>query len=156
MSGLDLSSPVTGAAQTGLTSPTYTLTVDSPPAFNGKQDYVSALGGTQTGARIHTVSSPFTISRFRPAVLKTLPAANPVTGVIRNIPNNVYKIITRVGLIPAANQPAIAVPITTTIPVPAGAETYDSVQLLAALSLHFGALAQISAATGATVKSGSI
>lgn len=156
MAGLDLTSPVTGAAQTGFTSPTYTLVVDQAPSLNGKQDYVSALGGTQTGARIHSVSSPFTISRFRPASLKTLPQANPLTGVIKNVPMNVYKVITRVGLIPAANQAAIPCPITTSIPVPAGADTYDIAQLKAALSLQIGALTQLSAKLGDSCGSGSI
>jgi len=38
-----LSSPVTGAAQTGLTSPTYTVTADTPPDANAKQYAVTAL-----------------------------------------------------------------------------------------------------------------
>lgn len=156
MSGLDLSSPVTGAAQTGFTSPTYTLLVDSSPAPNGKQDYVSALGGTQTGVRIHSVSSPFTIARFKPVNLRVLPAANPITGVIKNIPNNVYKVITRVGLIPAANQPAIPSPFTTSIPIPAGADSYDIAQVRAGLSLHIGALTQFAAALGNSAATGTI
>lgn len=156
MSGLDISSPITGAAQTGFTSPTYTVAVDQPPSMNGKQDYVTALGGTQTGARVHTVSSPFTIARFKPARLRSLPAANPLTGVIKNIPLNTYKLITRVGLIPAANQPAIPVPITTSIPVPAGADTYDAAQLRAALSAHIGTLTQLAAKYGDSCVTGSI
>jgi len=156
MSGLDLSSPITGSAQAGFTSPTYSTAVDNPPALNGKQDYVTSLGGTQTGARIHSVSSPFTLARFRPVKLKTLPAANPLTGIIKNIPNNVYKAITRIGLIPAANQPAIPVPITTTIPVPAGADTYDIAHLKAGLSAHIGMLNQISSALGVTCANGTI
>jgi hypothetical protein len=156
MSGLDLSSPITGGAQTGFTSPTFTVLPDTSPAPNGKQDYVSAIGGTVAGSRVHSVSSPFTTARFRPVQLRGLPQANPITGVIKNIPNNVYKAITRVGLIPAAGQPAIPCPITTSIPVPAGAEVYDVGQLKAAISLHIGALNQLSAALGATVQSGAI
>lgn len=156
MAGLDLTSPVTGSAQTGSTAPTFTLIVDQAPSLNAKQSYVSALGGTQPGARIHSASSPLTIARFRPQVMKLLPMANPLTGVIKNIPNNVYKVITRVGLIPAVNQPAIPVPITTSIPVPAGADVYDLGQLKAALSLHIGALTQLSAALGDTAGTGVI
>lgn len=45
-----LSSPVTGGAQTGFTSPTYTLTADTPPAGSGGKQYAAtALGGTQAG-----------------------------------------------------------------------------------------------------------
>jgi hypothetical protein len=156
MPGLTLSSPVTGGAQTGFTSPTYTLVDDTAPSNNGKQVAVSALGGTQTGVTAHSVSVPFTNSVFRPVQLKTLPAANPVTGVIKSIPNNTYKVITRKGVIPAAEVPAIPMPITTTIPVPAGADTYDTPNLLAAISLHIGVLNQLSAALGSSAQTGII
>lgn len=156
MSGLDLSSPLTGSAQTGFTSPTYTHVVDTAPSLNGKQNAVTVAGGTQVGVRVHSSSSPFTIARFRPATIKSLPAANPITGVIKNIPNNVYKVVTRVGLIPALNVPAIPTAMTTTIPVPAGADTYDLPQVKAMLSAHIGALTQLSAALGDSCGTGII
>lgn len=132
------SSPVTGATVTGLTSPTYTLTTDVAPNINGKQYAISALGGTQTSVDVNTVSKPFSISFFRPAVLKTLPQANPVTGVIKNVPMNTYKLITRKGASPAANQNPIVARVTTTIEVPAGSDTYEPEELRAMLSAHFG------------------
>lgn len=156
MSGLDLSSPVTGAAQTGFTSPTYTLVTDTAPSNNGKQSAVSALGGTQAGVTAHSASVPFTVTRFRPQQIKTLPGANPITGIIKNIPNNVYKIITRKGVTPASGVPAIPMAITTSIPVPAGADTYDASNIRAAISLHIGALNQLSAALGDSCVSGII
>lgn len=156
MSGLDLTSPITGAAQTGLTSPTYTHVVDTAPSPNGKQNAITALGGTQTGVTVHSASSPFTIARFRPAQLKTLPAANPVTGVIKNIPNNTYKVNTRKGVSVAAGVPVIPMTFTTTLPIPAGADTYDAVNIRAALSAHIGALQQLSAALGDSSVSGII
>jgi len=155
MSGLDLSSPVTGSAQTGLTSPTYTVVVDTAPNMFGKQSAVTALGGTQTGVTTHSASSPFTLSRFRPQQLKTLPQANS-QGIIKNIPNNTYKCITRKGVTPALGVPPIAMPITTTIPVPAGVDTYDAPNLRAALSAHIGMLTQLSAALGDAGVSGVI
>jgi len=132
------SSPVTGAAVTGLTSPTYTLLADVAPNINGKQYAVSALGGTQTSVDVNTVSKPFSITFFRPAVLRVLPQANPVTGVIKNVPMNTYKLITRKGASPAANQNPIVARITTTIEVPAGSDTYEPEELRAMLSAHFG------------------
>lgn len=87
------SSPVTGAAVSGLTNPTYTLVTDVAPSINGKQYAVSALGGTQTNVDINTVSKPFTMSFFRPAQLKVLPQANPVTGIVKNVLFNIYKLI---------------------------------------------------------------
>lgn len=50
---ISLTTPVTGAAQTGLTSPTYTHVVDTPPNAYTKQYAVTALGGTQTGVDVH-------------------------------------------------------------------------------------------------------
>lgn len=132
------STPVTGAAVAGLTSPTYTLTTDVAPTPNGKQYAISALGGTQTGVDISTVSKPFTLTFFRPQILRGLPAANPVTGVIRDVPVNTYKLITRKGANPAANQASQMVRITTTIEVPAGCDTYEPEDIRAAIALHFG------------------
>lgn len=133
------STPVTGAAVAGLTSPTYTLTTDVAPSMNGKQYAITALGGTQTNVEVHTVSKPFTLSFFRPQSLRTLPAANPVTGIIKNVPVNTYKLITRKGAAPAANQVAQVGRITTIIEVPAGTDTYESEDIKAMISLHFGA-----------------
>lgn len=132
------STPITGAAVSGFTSPTYTITSDIAPAINGKQYAVTALGGTQTGVDVNAVSKPFTVSFFRPAVLRSLPAANPVTGVIKNIPSNTYKLITRKGVSPGANQPSITMVITTEISVPAGSDTYEPEDIKAAVSAHFG------------------
>jgi len=132
------SSPVTGAAITGLTSPTYTLLLDNPPSPQGKQYYVSALGGTQTGVVAHSASRPFTLSAFRPANLQGLPAVNPVTGALPRVPVNVYKWITRKSVIPLAGQPGRVMVVTTTAEVPAGADTADAVEVAACMSLHAG------------------
>lgn len=132
------SSPVTGATVSGLTTPTYTLTTDVAPSINGKQYAVSALGGTQTNVDTNTVSKPFTISFFRPVTLKVLPAINPVTGIVKNVPMNQYKLITRKGVQPAANQANMVARITTTIEVPAGSDTYEPEDLRALISAHFG------------------
>lgn len=132
------SSPVTGAAVTGLTTPTYTLTTDVAPSINGKQYAVTALGGTQTNVDTNTVSKPFSISFFRPANLRVLPAANPVTGVIKNVPMNTYKLITRKGVQPAASQNNMVARITTIIEIPAGSDTYEPEDLRAMISAHFG------------------
>jgi hypothetical protein len=132
-------SPVTGAAVTGLTSPTFTLTTDVAPNINGKQFAITALGGTQTGVDVNTVSKPFTLTFFRPQVLRGLPQANPVTGVVKNVPMNTYKMITRKGVAPAANQALLTARITTIIEVPAGSDTYEPEDLRAMVSAHFGA-----------------
>lgn len=148
------SSPVTGAAQTGFTSPTYTLTADIAPAPNGKQFAVTALGGTQTGVDTHTVSKPFTVTFFKPAVSKVLPPANPITGVIKSIPTNQYKLLTRKAAAPAANQSNIPFRIYTVIEVPAGIDTYEPEEVRAAISLHIGTLSANAAGIGDTCITG--
>lgn len=148
------SSPVTGATITGLTSPTYTLTTDIAPSYNGKQWAVTALGGTQTGVDINSVSKPFTLSFFRPQTLRTLPAANPVTGLVKNIPVNTYECITRKGAAPSVNQEVQVARITTAIEVPAGVDTYEPEELRAMLSLHIGALSAQASGIADTVITG--
>lgn len=131
-------SPITGAPVAGFTSPTYTIVADTAPSINGKQYAVTALGGTQAGVDVNSVSKPFTISFFRPQTLRVLPQANPVTGVIKNIPVNTYKVITRKGAAPASNQSLMVARVTTTIEVPAGTDTYEPEELKALISAHFG------------------
>lgn len=151
-----LTSPVTGAAQTGLTSPTYTLTSDLAPDNNGKQVAVTALGGTQTGVTTHSVASPFTTTFVRPRVFRSLGKPNPTTGVIKDVPRNTYKCITRKGVTPLAGQAYANLQITTVIDVPAGSDTADPANIRAALSMHIGALSQQSAGAGDSVVSGII
>lgn len=148
------STPVTGAAQTGFTAPTYTIAADSAPENNGKQHAVTALGGTQAGVDISSVSRPFTVTFIKPKVLKTLGSANPVTGVISNVPNNSYVLTTRKGVLPLAGQPSRVMTIRTIVDVPAGSDAADAANVRAALSLHIGILSQQSAGVGDSAVSG--
>jgi hypothetical protein len=149
-----LTSPITGTAQTGLTSPTYTLTADTPPDVNAKQWAVTALGGTQTGVQSHSVAAPFTISAFRPKNPQVLSPVDPVTGALKRIPTNTYKIITRKGVLPLAGQAAKTMVITTIVEVPAGADLADPSSVRAAHSAHIGALSQASSGWGDTTVQG--
>lgn len=149
-----LTTPITGLAQTGFTSPTYTIAADTPPANNAKQWAVTALGGTQAGVTAHSVAAPFTSAMFKPLNFKFLQPVNAVTGVLKNVPMNVYKVITRKGVLPLAGQAYKPMIVTTIIEVPAGADTADGPNVLACLSMHFGSLSQASAGIGDTVKSG--
>lgn len=152
----NLASPITGAAQTGLTSPTYTILPDSNPDNNGKQYYVSALGGTQTGVTSHSVASPFTLSMFRPKSLKGLAPVNPVTGVLRSVPMNSYKLISRKGVVPLAGQSSKVLLIKTELDIPAGADLADPLSVRAAISAHIGMLTQLSNEIGNSVLTGTI
>ena len=135
---VNITSPVTGAAQTGFTAPTYTHVTDTAPDSNGKQVAVTALGGTQTGATVSSVSSPFTTTFVRPKVLRTLSVVDPVTGVLRSIPRNEYHLITRKGAIPLAGQAPTTAQTRTTMSVPAGTDAASPSEIRAMLSMHFG------------------
>lgn len=151
---LTLTTPITGEAQTGLTTPTYTIADDVAPDTNGRQYAVTALGGTQTGVDVSSVSSPFTVTLVKPKAFKALGPVNPVTGVLSRVPRNMWKVITRKGVVPLSGQPAATMLVTTTIEVPAGGDTANPEDIRAALSCHFGALVQASSAIGDAVIDG--
>lgn len=152
-----LTSPITGGAQTGFTSPTYTVAVDTAPTSAGKQYAVTAIGGTQAGVdSSSSPSKPFTVTLSRPTTLRVLSAVDPVTGVLRSVPRNVYTIRVRKGVVPLTGQAAVPMQIVTSIEVPAGADSADAPNVRAALALMIGALNQISASIGDTVITGVI
>lgn len=149
-----LTSPITGAAQTGFTAPTYTHVADLAPDSSGKQVAVSALGGTQAGVTASSMASPFTITFWRPKVFKFLGKPNPTTGLVKDVPRNTFKLLTRKGVLPLVGQPYSNMQITTIIDLPAGADLADPANVRAALSAHIGALSQQSAGIGDTIVSG--
>lgn len=146
---ITFTTPVTGSAQAGLTSPTYTLTPDLAPDSNGRQMAVTALGGTQTGVSAHSAANPFTLLAVRPKTIKS-PGVIDNNGVLRSVGRNTYFVTTRKGVLPLAGQQRIPLVIRTSIEVPAGAEDADPLSVQAALSLHIGALTQQSSGIGQT------
>lgn len=153
---ISLSSPITGAAQTSFTSPTYTIGADQALDTNAKQWYVAAMGGTQSGVLAHSIACPFTITFVRPKAFKSLGKANPVTGLISSVGKNVYKCISRKGVLPLAGQPYQTMLVTTVMEVPAGADTADAANIRGCMSAHIGALSQISAGIGDTLLLGNL
>ena len=145
-------SSITGSAQTGLTDPTYTVVDDTPPAVNAKQKTVTALGGTQSGVSASTISKPFTATFYKPNV-KSLPPANPATGLRATPPNNQWNLIVRKGGECAAGVPGTMV-IRINIAVPAGMETYNAAEVRAGLSFAIGLLNEESADLGDTLVTG--
>jgi hypothetical protein len=151
---VSLTTPITGQAQTGLTSPTYTIVADTPPAANAKQWAVTALGGTQTGVTTHSVAAPFTIAMFRPQVSQTLQPVDPVTGVLKRVGTNTYKLVGRKGVLPLAGQAYKTAVCTVVMEIPAGSDTADAANIRALLSAVFGAAVQASAGIGDTAVQG--
>lgn len=152
-----LTSPITGGAQTGFASPTYTLATDTAPTNTGKQYAVSAIGGTQAGVdSTSSPSRPFTVTLSRPAVLRSVPGVNAVTGLLGNVPTNVYKILVRKGVTVVTGQTPRVALATVEISVPAGSDSTDAANVRAMLSLLIGSLNSISASIGDTSVTGVI
>lgn len=145
---ISVTSPVTGSAQTGLTSPTYTVVADTPPNAYSKQYAVTALGGTQTNVDVHGASNPFTLTFSRPAQIRSAPPRNPATGLVGSSPRNVYSVIVRKGMKPSSSDvPQVGV-LRCDLSVVAGADLQEPEDIRAALSLLIGALSQQSAGLG--------
>lgn len=134
------STPVTGAAVTGLTSPTFTIAADIAPTPLGKQYVVTALGGTQTDVSIHSLSSPFFVSFTRPATFKPLSQVNPTTGRLTSVPRNTWKLIVAKGATPLAGQAAVPILFRGEFVVPAGVDTADPNEVKAFMSFLGGLL----------------
>lgn len=149
------SSPVTGGPQTGLTSPTYTLVADVAPDVNGVARAVTALGGTQTGVEVSSVSNPFTLLATRPKVQRTLPALQ-ANGQLPSVPKNTVTVSVRKGVDVLSGQPKQVMLAKLEIATPAGADTADPESVRAALSLLIGALWATSAGLGDTCVTGII
>lgn len=145
---------ITGAAQTGFTTPGYTTTVDTPPNVNSKQVAITAITGTQAGVDAHSVSRPFTLTFSRPAQFGVLGKPNPTTGLIAQVPRNTYKVLTRKGVTPQAGQPSVAALIRSEIEIPAGSDVNDPANLRAAISAHIGVLWAVAAGLGDTTING--
>lgn len=149
------SSPVTGASETGLTSPTYTLTADTPPNYHSEQYAITALGGTQTGVESHSVSKPFTLTMERPAQLRVAGVPNPTTGVVSNVPMNVYKVRVRKGVeVDSAGDNIRIASAELKLSIPAGSDTNDAESVRAMQSCLIGALSGDSAGIGDTTCDG--
>lgn len=155
---MNITTPLTGAAQTGFTSPTYTLATDVAPYQNGKQWLITAKGGTQPDVTVNSVSRPFSLAFFRPPSLKVLTAALMGTaGMIMNPPKNSFKLITRKGVTVNLVGGSAVMVVTTTFDVPVGAELQDGgADIKAAISAHLGALSQDTTQWFTAIESGAL
>lgn len=148
----NISGAVTGAAITGLASPTYTFSLEgSTPEL--KRYVVTALGGTQAGVTAHSVSMPFSTEAIRPKILRILP--QPVNGRYASIPKNVYRVRVRKGVLAAAGLNSV-LELELIISVPAGSETYDQQNIAAACSAMGGLVSNQIAGLFDSAKTGSV
>lgn len=137
---LNPTSPFTGASQNGLTSPTYTISEGFAPNNHSRQWTVTALGGTQSGVDAHSVSKPFTITVELPTQFKQLGMPNPTTGLVSNVPMNVYTIRVRKGAVPLSGQPDKVARFEAKAYIPAGSDEADPTTLKALCSAFIGFL----------------
>lgn len=151
---LSFPASITGAAQTGLTTPGYGLTADSAPDNFGNQRAVTSLTGTQAGVDVHSISRPFTLTWVRPRKLKVLNANASTTAVLTNVGSNEWVLIARKGVSIAPNQPPKIATCRFTLSVPAGADINDPASVRALLSAFIGELNYASAGIGDTGVSG--
>jgi hypothetical protein len=153
---ISLSSPVTGATVTGLTSPTYSVAVDQAPNSYSKQWYVSGIGGTQTSVDASsTASKPWTFTFTRPPVLKSLNTVD-VTGVLRQVGFNNWEYLMRKGMIPLSGQAPRVCNWRSTLPVLVGADSADSANIRAAVSSYVGVLNQQASGLADSMVTGSL
>jgi hypothetical protein len=146
---------ITGAAQTGFTSPTYTLLSDLAPDSNSRQWVVSALGGTQTGVRVSTNGDPFTVTIRKDKTYKSVPARHPVTGVYSGaVPMNKIEILGRKGCYIDADNTVRNANLRIIAEVPAGAEQFDAANLRGLSSMILGLLAEEASDYGDSIISG--
>lgn len=140
---------ITGGAQTGFTSPVFNQVDDVAPSVNAKQKTISSISGTVGTASPNTVSEPFTATFYKPATIKQLPAANPVSGLRGQVPNNQYRLVVRKGGEAAAGVPVVAI-ARVSIDIPAGMDSYDPDNVKALISYLVGLLNEESADLGET------
>lgn len=154
---MNITSPITGAAQSGLTSPTYSVTEDRAPYPNGKQWLVSACGGTQPGVSPNSLGKPFTISWFRPAVIKIVTVAiGSAFGLIANPPRNQWKLVVRKAM-NINNLGGYAMGnATVTFDIPVGAIDTHEESVEALVSALMGALSQAPSQFVSDIKSGGL
>lgn len=149
---LSLTSPVTGAAQTGLTSPTYTIVQDGSTP-NGYIYSVTALGGTQGGVGVASASKPFKIILERPSFFRKMPTVG-LTGLVNGSGKNVWRIRVLKGANPLSTGNAEICEFDGLFKIPAGADVNDTQNVRAGLSLWIGALWQISSSLGDSLITG--
>lgn len=147
-----LTTPVTGGAQTGFTTPAFVIAADSNPDFNGKQWVATGFTGTMVGVTPHSASSPCSVAFYKPKNVRVLAKPN-LNGFLGEVPVNVYSFYFRKGATPAANQVPVVAYCKQLFGIPAGTDTYDAPNIRALASMVVGVNNQLSAGIGDTLVS---
>lgn len=154
---LNVSSPLTGTAQSGFTAPTWVFEEDFVSSINGEQVAITAKGGTVPAAvTFNSPSSPFTLSWEKPRQFGSPGVPNPVTGKLNRVPMNVWKFRVRKGVTPLSGQSPQTMLGTVELRIPAGADVEDPENIRAALSALFGLVYDQSSLIGTSVVTGTL
>jgi len=129
--------PVSGGTVTGFTTPTYTMTEDRSSSPHQRRFVITSVGGTQAGVEAHSNLSPFYLTVDRPPAVKSQGAKNALTGVISQVPVNVWRVRLYKGATVATDVERTIV-FDLQMRVPAGAEVNDAEELKAAFSFFCG------------------
>lgn len=146
-------SSITGGAQTGLTTPTYTLAADLAPDAASRAYVVTALGGTQTNVRSSTAGDPFT-ALIRRGRYQSIPPKNPVTGAYGNVPLNRIEVLCQKGVYIDSSNTLRTARIRVIAELPAGCEAADPANVRALASFMIGLLSEESQDYGDTLITG--
>lgn len=150
---MTIPSPITGAAQTNLTTPTYTNVSMPAPTPAGKQVGVTALGGTQTNVRTSSASDPFWLNWVVPAALKAQ-RLDANGNLIGSQQYNTYRLLGNKGVICIAGGAPVPLRLRFEVDVPCGADVNDPANVRAALSAFIGLLWAQASGIGDTAVSG--
>jgi len=151
-----LSGTITGGAQTGFTTPGYTVTQDNAVDGNVKRWIVTAITGTQAGVRVHTVSDEFSVTFVKPKVMKVIQAFSSLLPNSFRPQFNRYWIIVRKGGIPASGLVSIPQVVRIPIDIAAGVDNFDAANMRAMISFTVGVLNSISSGLGDTLSNGAL
>ena len=146
-------SSILGGAQTGLTTPAYTLASDLAPDAASRAYVVTALGGTQTNVRSSTAGDPFT-ALIRRGRYQSIPPKNPVTGAYGNVPLNRIEVLCQKGVYIDSSNTLRTARIRVIAELPAGCEAADPANVRALASFTIGLLSEESQDYGDTLITG--
>lgn len=121
-----------------LTAVTLTFVADQSNNLQTKAYALSAIGGTATGATIHSVAAPKQVFFKRPASYAVMSGYNQVSGLYSRVPKNVHRVMSKGSCKVGATQWE-TIPCSTQIGVPAGS-SYDAVNLELSIAMHILAL----------------
>lgn len=128
---------VTGGAQFGLTSPTHTWVADRPVDNRSSQFAATVLGGTQTNARAHKISDPFTLTVKAPATIKPRPVISVDGLIVGTVAMMEFRLLMRKGVyVYGTNIRNMYIDLR--VGVPAGADAVDGVNVRTAMSAFWG------------------